>query len=139
MRPSKTSIPSVADASLSLIPGESQFSVMPSLASEILIRQRIPAAPLEKVKDDYAEKLLRYKDVIEVDYSSNYIQSDALINVFQDASGLSFVHYVIEPRRLTFEETNSRYRADVAINGQDQRSERPDGLPVRPVLPPRLR
>lgn len=108
----------VAEASISLIAGESHTSLTPSLASEILLRQRIPAAPLEKVKDDYAEKLLRYKDIIEVDYSSNYIQSDALIDVFQDPQGLSFVHYVIEPKRLTFEETDRRYRADVAINAK---------------------
>jgi len=108
----------VAQASISLIPGETQFNLTPSLASEILIRQRIPSAPLEKVKDDYAEKLLRYKDLIEVDYSANYIQSNALIDVFQDSQGLAFVHYVIEPQRLTFEENDSRFRADVLINGK---------------------
>jgi GWxTD domain-containing protein len=108
----------VADASISLIAGEAHTSLTPSLASEVLLRQRIPAAPLEKVKDDYAEKLLRYKDIIEVDYSANYIQNDALIDVFQDASGLSFVHYAIEPQRLTFEESNRRYRADVAVDAK---------------------
>lgn len=108
----------VAQASISLIAGETQFSLTPSLASEILLRQRIPAAPFEKVKDDYAEKLLRYKDLIEVDYSSNYIQSNALIDVFQDPQGLAFVHYAIEPQRLTFEENDSRYRADVLVNGK---------------------
>jgi GWxTD domain-containing protein len=111
-------IPSVADASISLIPGETQTNLAPSLASEILLRQRIPAAPMEKVKDDYAEKLLRYKDIIEVDYSANYIQNDALIGVFQDAQGQSFVHYAIEPSRLTFEERDGRYRADVLVNAK---------------------
>ncbi len=108
----------VAQASISLIPGETQFNLTPSLASEILLRQRIPAAPLEKIKDDYAEKLLRYKDIIEVDYSANYIQSAAMIDVFQDAQGLSFVHYAIEPSRLTFEQNEDRYRAEVLINAK---------------------
>ena len=110
--------PSVADVSISLIPGESRYSLAPSLASEILLRQRIPAAPFEKIKDDYADKLLLYKGIIEVDYSANYIQSDAFVDVFQDSSGLSFVHYLIEPQRLTLEESERQYRADLIVNGK---------------------
>jgi GWxTD domain-containing protein len=109
---------SLAETSLSLVPGESRMSLTPSIASEILIRQRIPAAPYEKVKDDYAEKLLRYKDIVEVDYSANYIPCDALIDVFQDPAGISYVHYVLEPSRLSFAESDGRYRADLIVNGK---------------------
>ena len=109
--------PNVATVSLSLIPGETQFSATPSLASEVLIRQSLPAAPYEKIKSDYAEKLLKYKDVIEVDYTANYVNNEAMIKVFQDASGTSFVHYLIEPAKLTFEQTQDRYRTDLQVNG----------------------
>ena len=109
--------PYVGSISLSLIPGETQFSSTPSLASEVLLKQSIPEAPHYKLKDDYAEKLLKYKNVIEVDYTANYIDNEALINVFQDASGLSFVHYLIEPRRLSFEQTTTGYRTTLEING----------------------
>jgi GWxTD domain-containing protein len=99
-------LPTLADLSLSLIPGEARFSQTPSLASQVLISTQIPAAPREKVKDDYAEKLLRYKDVVEVDYSANYFSSEAVVRVYQDPAGTSFIHYLfeLEPRRLTVEE-----------------------------------
>jgi hypothetical protein len=83
------------------------------MSSEILLGSRIPSAPFEKVKDEYAEKLLRYKDVIEVDYTANYIDSDTLIRVYQDPGGFAFVHYLIEPKRLTFEPVGDRYHADL--------------------------
>lgn len=108
--------PTVAEVSLSLIPGESRFSVSPSIASDVLVNQRIPAAPYEKVKDAYAEKLLKYRGVVEVDYSANWIDNDSLIRVYQDPRGFAFVHYSIEPSKLTFEEIENRYRVNIEIN-----------------------
>ena len=105
--------PAIANVSLSLIPGESVISPRPTMSSDILLGNRIPSAPFEKVKDEYAEKLLRYKDVIEVDYTANYVDSDALIRVYQDPGGFAFVHYLIEPKRLTFEHVGDRYHADL--------------------------
>jgi GWxTD domain-containing protein len=105
--------PAIANVSLSLIPGESLLSPRPTMSSEILLESRIPSAPLEKVKDEYAEKLLRYKDIIEVDYTANYIESDSLVRVYQDPGGSAFVHYLIEPKRLTFEPVEDHYHADL--------------------------
>jgi GWxTD domain-containing protein len=105
--------PAIANVSLSLLPGEPMLSPRPTMSSDILLENRIPSAPLEKVKDAYAENLLRYKDVIDVDYTANYIDSDALVRVYQDRAGYAFVHYLIEPRRLTFEPVGDRYHADL--------------------------
>jgi len=88
------------------------------MASEILIRSKIPSAPFEKVKDTYAEKLLAYKDIVEVDYTANYIDCDSMVTVFEDKSGIFFVHYLIEPKRLTFEKLGARYIANLEINGK---------------------
>jgi GWxTD domain-containing protein len=108
----------VAEVSLSLLPGESAAAVPQlSMASEILIANRIPNAPLERVKDAYAEKLLRYKDIIDVEYTANYIDSEAMIRVLHDPSGQAFVHYLLEPRRLTFETAGRDYRSLLEING----------------------
>ena len=109
--------PGVADISLSLIPGESRELLAPSLASEILVAQKIPAAPFEVVKDSYAEKLLKYKDIVEVEYSANFIENDSLVRVIQDDSGLFFVHYLVEPQKLSFVEYQGRYNSNLAING----------------------
>jgi len=105
--------PIIANISLSLIPGESVLTERPTMSSDILLGNRIPAAPFEKVKDDYAEKLLRYKDIIEVDYTANYIDSEALVRVYHDQAGNAFVHYLIEPKRLTFEPVADHYHADL--------------------------
>jgi len=111
--------PSLADLSLSLVQGETRYSLTPSLSSEILLNQKIPAAPYEKVKDAYAEKLLKYKGVIEVDYTANWIDNESLIKVFQDPKGNAFVHFSVElaPERLTLEEIQGRYRTTFEING----------------------
>ncbi|MBU4329693.1 MAG: GWxTD domain-containing protein [Acidobacteria bacterium] len=110
--------PAVARVSLTLLSGENEDILQLSLASEVLISQKVPAAPYEKVKDSYAEKLLKYKDIVEVDYSANYIDNDSLIRVLQDKSGNFFVHYLIEPSRLTFEEYQGSFHANLEINGQ---------------------
>ncbi len=109
--------PGIANLSLSLIEGESLIGVSPSIASEALVYQKIPSAPMVKVKDGYAEKLLSYKDVIDVEYSANYMDNDAVVRVLQDAAGLFYIHYLIEPARLTFEQYDKRFLSNLEING----------------------
>ncbi len=110
--------PQIAGLSLSLIEGEGLLDVRPSMASEILLFQSIPKAGYEKVKDTYAEKLLAYKDIIEVEYTANYIDNDSVVGVLQDPAGVYFVHYLIEPKRLTFERIENRFVSNLEINGR---------------------
>ena len=109
--------PLVAEVSLTLIPNEYLLGMSPSVSSEILLGQRIPASAYSNIRDAYAEKLLKYKDVIEVDYTANYIESDALVQVYHDASGQPFVHYQIEPAKLSVEEAQGTYRTILDVNG----------------------
>jgi GWxTD domain-containing protein len=109
--------PTLANVSLTLIPSETYYTISPSIASEILIGQKIPQVGYQQVKDEYAAKLLAYKDIIEVDYSANYIDSDSLVRVFQDPAGMFFVHYLIEPKKLTFEKLEDIYQSNLVING----------------------
>lgn len=110
--------PTLADLSISLIQGEAHYSLQPSISSQVLLDGRIPAAPLEKVKTAYAEKLLKYKDLVEVEYSTNYVDNDALFAVFQDDHGLAFVHYLLEPQRLSLEEGQGGYYAELEVSGK---------------------
>jgi len=110
--------PTVAQVSMSLIPEEAGHLTSPSLASEVLVRKKIPEAPYNKVEDTYAEKLLAYKEIIEVDYTANYIPCDAYAKVIQDPSGIYFVHYLLEPKKLTFTQVGERYKANLEINGK---------------------
>ena len=109
-------LPEVADVSLSLIPGE-PISGNPSLASEMLIRNKIPQVPEKTVSSTYAEKLLRYKDVVEVEYTSAYIDSECALHVLRDPSGFSFVHYLIEPKRLTMERSGNHVYTTLEVWG----------------------
>jgi GWxTD domain-containing protein len=110
--------PTIADASLSFLPEESGRILSPSIASEVLVTNKIPSIPRETVKDAYAEKLLAYKDLIEVDYTANYIDNDALAAVIFDKSGIAFVHYLIEPSKLVFTQVGDRFRANLEVVGQ---------------------
>lgn len=110
--------PDLARTSVSLIPGETDtMSGRPSMASDILI-QRVESAPARAVESKYAQKFLQYKDVVEVEYTANYLSSDSLIKVFRDPSGLYFVHYAVEPRRLSVNEYEGKYYTTLKVNGR---------------------
>ena len=116
--------PSLAAVSLSLVPGEEGGGYgRPSMGSDILI-QRIESAPARSVTSQYARKFLDYKDIVEVEYTANYLDSDSLIKVFRDPMGLYFVHYAVEPSRLSVNQHDDRYYTTLKVNG---RVTTPDG------------
>lgn len=108
--------PNVAQVSISLIPQDQLSLTAPSIASDVLI-SRIFETP-KKIDDQYAAKLLKYKDIIEVEYTANYIGNDSLTYVIQDKSGLFFVHYLLEPKRLSVERAEGTYYTTLEISGQ---------------------
>ncbi|UCC41713.1 MAG: GWxTD domain-containing protein [Candidatus Aminicenantes bacterium] len=109
--------PDLAMVSLTLIPGESSAAFgRPSLTSDILI-QRIETTPSRSVEERYAQKFLEYKDTVEVEYSANYMASDALVKVIKDPSGIYFVHYAIEPERLSVNLYENKYYTNLKLNG----------------------
>jgi GWxTD domain-containing protein len=108
--------PSIAKISMSLIPHDQTSLTSPSMASDILI-SRIFETP-KKVEDEYAEKLLKYKDIIEVEYTANYIGNDSFVQTIQDEQGMFLVHYLIEPKRLSLELYEDSYHTTLEISGQ---------------------
>ena len=109
--------PNLAAVSLSLIPGESETgSGRPSVASDSLI-QKVEGAPQAKVRDEYARRFLAYKDSIDVEYSANYLESDAVVFVAVDGAGVPVVHYAVEPRRLSVGKEADGYGTTLRVNG----------------------
>jgi len=106
----------LADTSLSLIPRESISYGHISLESEILLN-KINSVSEKMVDSKYAEALLKYKDIVEVEYTSNYVRSDNLIEVLQDESGFFFVHYLIQPKQLSVLSYEEKYNINFEING----------------------
>jgi GWxTD domain-containing protein len=109
--------PGLAEVSLSLIPGEPVSGLgRPTLASDILIN-KVENLPKSQVEEKYAQKFLQYKDIIEVEYSANYLDSDSLVRVVRDRSGLYFVHYAIELKRLSVNAYENKYYTTLKLNG----------------------
>ena len=109
--------PALAAVSLSLIPGEqSAAQGRPSMSSDILL-QRVETAPSRLIKDKYAQRFLEYKDIVEVEYSANYITCDSLVKIMKDPSGLYFVHFAIEPERLSVDFFEKKYYTTLKVNG----------------------
>ena len=108
--------PRLAGVSLSLIPGEGLSFGQPSLASDMLIA-RVYGIPEKAVNTKYAEAMLKFKDVVEVDYTANYIDSDSLVSVIRDDSGLFFVHYAVQPAKLSALAHDGKASVNFALNG----------------------
>ncbi|MGB7297555.1 MAG: GWxTD domain-containing protein [Candidatus Aminicenantales bacterium] len=109
--------PNLAYQTLSLIPGERPASGTVSLASTRLLGN-VFSYPTKKVEDTYAEALLKYKDVIEVDYSANYIASDSSLYVIKDETGHFLVHYSVEPRKISVDSYGDKYSAHYELDGR---------------------
>ncbi len=109
--------PMLADTSLSLIPGDQTSAYgRPSLVSDMML-QKVESAAQRMVEDKYARKFLEYKDVVEVEYSANYLDSDSMIRALRSPSGAAFVHYAIEPRRLSVNNFEKKYYTVLKVNG----------------------
>lgn len=109
--------PNIAKVSISLIEGETSANLRPSISSDLLIQKQIPTAPTTKINDSYAQKLLAYKEFIDVDYSVNYVPNSAMVRVIRDKAGYYFVHYLIEPQKLSIEQYDKDFFANLEING----------------------
>lgn len=108
--------PSLARVSLSLIPEDSTPLGRPSLASDMLI-QNIHKVPQKELKDRYAQMFLDYKDKVEVEYSTNFIDSDSSVKVLQHPPGVYFVHYVVEFMKFSMQQYQDKYSTHLTVNG----------------------
>jgi len=109
--------PNLAKHTLSLIPGERSVPGLVSLASDSLF-SAVFSSPQKKVEDKYAAAILKYKDIVEVEYTANYIGSNSMVSVMKDDSGLFLVHYAVEPQKLSVDLYEGRYDAHFELNGR---------------------
>lgn len=109
--------PDLAEVAMSLIPGEESGQMgRPSLASDLLI-QRVETTAQRIVEEKYARKFLEYKDMVEVEYTANYIDCDGLVKLIKDPSGVYFVHFAVEPERLSVGQYEKKYYTTLKMNG----------------------
>jgi len=79
--------------------------------------QNIYRAPQKDLKERYAEKFLMYKDIVEVEYTANYMDNDHSVKILKDPSGIYFVHYVVELMRFSVQQYQGEYSTHLKING----------------------
>lgn len=109
--------PALADHTLSLIPGQRSMPGLISLASDSLFGS-VFSYPQKKVKDNYAEAILKYKDFVEVEYTANYIDSDAMVEVVKHEHGFYLVHYSVEPKKLSVDRFEDEYGVNFELDGR---------------------
>ncbi|MCX8159845.1 MAG: GWxTD domain-containing protein [Candidatus Saccharicenans sp.] len=109
--------PNLAEQSLSLIPGERLEPGVINLASNRLLAT-IMSLPQRKVEDAYAEAWFRHKDMIEVEYSTNYIRSDFEVWTVRSQKDHYLVHYSVEPAKLSVSQDGQNYLVRFDLNGR---------------------
>jgi len=109
--------PNLALVSLSLIPGEDSAAFgRPSLSSDLLLQQ-VESLPEKTIRDQYAQKFLQYKDIVEVEYSANYVDSDSLVKILKASPAAICVHYSIEPANLSVSQYGDKFSTTLTLNG----------------------
>ncbi len=109
--------PSLADASLTLIPGERPASYGRPNMSSVRLLNEIETVPQKHVNDIYARKYLEYKDSVEVEYSTNYMGNSSLVKTKKNTNGVDFIQYVMEPQRLSIDNYQDKYYTTLEIYG----------------------
>lgn len=109
--------PNLARYTLSLVPGERSVPGVVSLASNQLFSD-IFSSPQKRVEDNYAEAILKYKDFVEVEYTANYIDNSAMVEVVQHDAGFFLVHYSVEPKKLSVDRFEDKYGVNFELNGR---------------------
>jgi GWxTD domain-containing protein len=93
--------PSLADISVSLVPGESRPDDSPSTRNSILLAD-ILESPKKDVNVSYARHFLDYKGVVSTEYLTNFVESDGMTALIRDpATGIDFLHFSIVPKSLS--------------------------------------
>ncbi len=109
--------PTLAQVSLSLIPGDDSAGFgRPSLSSDLLLQQ-VESLPSKTVRDIYAKKFFEYKDIVEVEYSTNFIDSDSVIKLLKASPAMFCVHYSIEPVNLSVSQYGDKFSTTLSLNG----------------------
>ena len=102
----------LSSASTSYIAGEKNYGLS-SLSSEALIAG-VKDLKEKKFSDAYARSYLDFKDHVETEYSDRFLGSDFKVRIFR-TNGQAYLHWTIEPERISFELRNNVYIAQFEL------------------------
>ncbi len=89
--------PTLAEYSITRIPGEFNFDFSPSPRNNILLAD-IMTLPKKDINPSYASHFLKYKGVVSTEYLTNYVESYTTTALIRDpVTGLQFLHFSMVP------------------------------------------
>jgi GWxTD domain-containing protein len=95
--------PSLANASISMIPGERPFNFMPSPKNNMILAD-IAQSPTKDVSHSYATHFLRYKGVVTTEYLTHFVESSLQTSlIFDPSTGVQFLNFSISPSSLSID------------------------------------
>ena len=113
--------PTLAEYSLTRIPGEYGFDLSPSPRNALLLAS-ILQSPKADVNPSYASHFLNYLGVVSTEYLTNYVESHTTTALIQDpATGLRFLHFSMVPTEVNVDayvpkdQFYCNFRVDVSL------------------------
>ncbi len=110
--------PTLAEISITRIPGEYSFGMTPSPRNNILLAS-ILESPKKEVNTSYATHFLNFRGVVSTEYLTNYVESHTATAVLQDpVTGLRFLHFSMVPTSVNVDYyvPKSQYYCNFQIN-----------------------
>jgi GWxTD domain-containing protein len=110
--------PTLAEPSITRIPGEYNYDLSPSPRNAILLAD-ILESPKKDVNPSYATHFLDYKGVVTTEYMTNYIDSNSDTELIRDPmTGLEFLHFSMAPTNVSVDYyvPKSQYFCSYQIN-----------------------
>lgn len=110
--------PTLADVSISNIPGEIPYNYQPSPRNIMLIAD-IQQSPKKDVNPKYATHFLHYKGMVTSEYMTNYVECEAQVDLIRDPfTDLDFVNYTIVPKQISIDyfEPRDQYYCNFTVN-----------------------
>jgi GWxTD domain-containing protein len=95
--------PTLANVSVSMIPGQYPYNYQPTPRNNIILANIIES-PKKDISPSYATHFLDYKGVVSTEYLTNYVESEAQVARTQDPIlGINFLHFSIVPRIVSID------------------------------------
>jgi GWxTD domain-containing protein len=112
----KKSLPQLAEATLSIIPGEGDPIRGRSLTSSGSTIAQIHTLPEREVERNYLKNFASFAGIVDVTYSAKEIGGKGLISISEN-KGFTFLNYSIMPDNIDLGRiTDNLYTLDIAIN-----------------------
>jgi len=102
----------LSSASTSYIAGEKNYG-MSSLSSEALIAG-VKDLKEKKFSDAYARSYGDFKDFVETEYTDRFLGCDLKVRIMR-TNGQAYLHWTLEPERISFELRNDVYLAQFEL------------------------